>query len=179
MTSYAESTRAVFRADFGICLYAYALSYSGAQKVLRRQALRTKWAPIDLGLGEMCKDQANPFNCIGVFPQLVDSHKMAGAYARDSNINQHPQQANRPTAYTFNLKHSTRLNVDRLLQGQPPESQWPEDQKAVAAPGGVKYRVEDRKAGQRANVMPEGAVFANGETQQEPGQPGHEQAAQG
>ncbi|KAG8531344.1 uncharacterized protein KY384_002973 [Bacidia gigantensis] len=171
LSPYADTTRAVFRADFGICLYSYALSYSGAQKVLRQQAVRTKWAPIDLGMGEMCKDQAQPFNCIGVFPQLVDSHKMAGAYARDSNIDQNPKDDVREMAYTFNLKYSTRLNVDRLLRGEAPITQWPDDPEIVAAPGGTKYRVEDVQAGQTANVMPQGAVFANGEGQKTDGQP--------
>ena len=161
LSSYTEKTRAVFRADYGICLYAYALSYSGAQKVLRAQALRNKWAPIDIGLGEMCQDTANPFNCIGVFPQLIDSHKMAGTWDRDSNIGTFSHDTVREKAYTPNLIHSTRLNVDRMLKGEQPLSQWPDDPEFVPEDGGVRYRIVDVEPGKSPNIMPEGAVFAD------------------
>ncbi|KAL9104599.1 MAG: hypothetical protein Q9163_000464 [Psora crenata] len=159
LSAYGNMTRAVFRADYGICLYAYALSYSGAQKVLRAQAVRQKWAPIDLGIAEMCQDTANPTNCIGVFPQLFDSHKMAGSFDRDSNIGTFSHDDVREHAYTPNIVHSIRLNLDRLLKGEKPLSQWPEDPEPVPEPGGVRHRIVDVEIGKSPNIMPEGAVF--------------------
>ena len=166
LSSYPNTTRAVFRAENGLCLYAYALSYRGAQKILRAQALLTKWLPIDLGIGEMCADQSNPFNCIGVFPQLFDSHKMAGAMFRDSNIDRYPADKIRKTAYTANIVYSSRINVDRLLRGEEPVSQWPNDPPVEVEEGGVRHNVVELEQGKNPNIMAPNAVFQGNE--QEP-----------
>ncbi|KAL9128639.1 MAG: hypothetical protein Q9217_002735 [Psora testacea] len=164
LSSYTNMTRAVFRADYGICLYAYALSYTGAQKILRAQAIRKTWAPIDLGLGDMCKDSANTFNCIGVFPQLVDCHKTAGPMDRDSNIGNFPHDIVREVAYSPNIIYSTRLNVDRLLNGEEPLSQWHDLSDVVAEPGGVRHRIVDLEVGKAPNTIPENTDFAKLDT---------------
>ena len=161
LSSYSNTTRAIFRAKSGICLYAYALSYSGAQKMLRAQAARKTWAPIDIGLGDMCKDATDPFNCIGVFPQLIDSHKMAGSWDRDSNIGIFSHDEVREHAYTANIIHPLRLNLDKILRGEALFRQWAEDPEIVAEPGGVKHRIVDIEEGKSLNIMPEDAVFAD------------------
>lgn len=163
MSQEKDTTRAVFRADYGICLYAYALSYQGAQKVLRAQAMRHSWAPIDLAIGDMCQDQENPFNCIGVFPTLVDSHKTAGVMMRDSNIDQYPSDQVRTVAYTANMIHSVRLNQQRLLNGEEPQSQWLDDPPPQVDPGPTRHRVVDLHEGHNPNWIPDGSVFASEE----------------
>ena len=109
----------------------------------------------------MCGDQSNPFNCIGVFPQLMDSHKMAGTMDRDSNIDTYPSDQVRTRAYTANIIHSTRVNVDRLLRGEEPLSQWPDDPPNVVESGGVTHRIVEIEPGKSPNIMPAGAVFAD------------------
>lgn len=79
-SGYDNSTRVVYRASDGVCLYAYALSFRGARKLLRGQALRKTFTPIDVGIGQLCKEKG--FKCISVFPQLIDSHKAAGRLSR-------------------------------------------------------------------------------------------------
>ncbi|KAI4101041.1 MAG: hypothetical protein LQ339_005269 [Xanthoria mediterranea] len=123
---YDNSTRIVFRANNGVCLYSYALSYRGAQKMLQWQNNVKRFEPIDIGLGYQCRDDAN-FKCIAVFPQLVDSHRSAGRASRDSDISTADATQMRERGYTHNIVRSTRLNLDNLIRGGHSarvENQW-------------------------------------------------------
>ncbi|KAL8942138.1 MAG: hypothetical protein Q9216_001823 [Gyalolechia sp. 2 TL-2023] len=125
---YDNSTRIVFRAKDGVCLYAYALSFHGAQKVLRWQNKMDKFLPIDISIGNQCKNDPN-FKCIGVFPQLIDSHKPAGRQSRDSDIGTFDPNNIREKGFTNNIVRSTRLNIETLLyDGEKAkiEDQWPD-----------------------------------------------------
>ncbi|KAL2039400.1 hypothetical protein N7G274_007672 [Stereocaulon virgatum] len=126
-SGYDNSTRVVYRASDGVCLYAYALSFRGACKVLRGQALRKTFTPIDVGIGQLCKEKE--FKCISVFPQLIDSHKAAGRMSRDSDIGRFSPSEVRQKGFTYNIVHSMRLNMDRLLTGENATivRQWPDD----------------------------------------------------
>ena len=132
---YDNQTRIVYRAKRGVCLYAYALSYRGARKLLRDQATQSVFKPIDLGIGDWC-EQNHDIKCIGVFPQIVDSHKAAGRLSRDSDIGNYSPEEIRQQGYTFNIVKSTRLNVDHLLAGERDkvERQWPTDVQATGLP---------------------------------------------
>ncbi|KAL8998075.1 MAG: hypothetical protein Q9188_006172 [Gyalolechia gomerana] len=122
---YDNSTRIVFRANDGVCLYSYALSFRGAQKVLRWQNNIDKLRPIDISIGNQCKNDPK-FKCIAVFPQLVDSHKPAGRQSRDSDIGTFDPNNIRAKGYTSNIVRSTRLNVENLLSDGKIEDQWPD-----------------------------------------------------
>ena len=133
---YDNHTRVVYHANDGICLYAYALSYRGALKLLRGQALRKSFTPIDFGISEMCASDEFDFKCVGVFPQIVDSHKAAGRLTRDSDIGTYSGKEVRQRGFTFNIVHSMRLNMDRLLADKDAsiERQWPDDPVVVGQP---------------------------------------------
>lgn len=123
---YDNTTRIVFEARDGVCLYSYALSYRGAQKVLRWQNNVKRFNPIDIGIGNQCKNDPN-FKCIAVFPQLVDSHKSAGRQSRDSDIGQFDPKQIREKGFTYNIVRSTRLNIENLMnhgQDAKIEDQW-------------------------------------------------------
>ncbi|KAL8830410.1 MAG: hypothetical protein Q9170_005747 [Blastenia crenularia] len=125
---YDNTTRIVFRANNGVCLYSYALSYRGAQKMLRWQNNVKQFNPIDMSIGTQCKDDPD-FKCIAVFPQLVDSHKAAGRQSRDSDIGSFDPKNIREKGYTQNIVHSTRLNIENLIYGGRDgkiEDQWPD-----------------------------------------------------
>ncbi|KAL9609482.1 MAG: hypothetical protein Q9167_005747 [Letrouitia subvulpina] len=125
---YDNSTRIVFRANNGVCLYSYALSFRGARKVLRWQAKVKKFEPIDIGVGHHCRDDPD-FKCIAVFPQLIDTHKGPGRKSRDSDIGAFKATDIREKGFTPNIMQSTRLNIDNLIKGEDAqiEQQWPED----------------------------------------------------
>ncbi|KAL8926577.1 MAG: hypothetical protein Q9208_002904 [Pyrenodesmia sp. 3 TL-2023] len=122
---YDNSTRIVFRAHDGVCLYSYALSFRGAQKVLRWQNNISKFYPIDIGIGYQCRDDAH-FKCVAVFPQVVDSHKAAGRQSRDSDIGSFDPTKVREKGFTQNIVRSTRLNVENIMYGKAIQDQWPD-----------------------------------------------------
>lgn len=136
MTSYGNSTRIVFRAGGGLCVYAYALSFRGAQKMLLRQNTREGYAPFDLSLNNMCRNDPD-FQCLAVFPQIIDSHKAAGPENRDSDLGDMSQvKGVRKKGYTFNIVRSVRLNLKQLIMGKSEdqlELQWG-DQPEVKGP---------------------------------------------
>ena len=139
MSSYSNSTRIIFRTGSGVCLYAYALSYRGAQKLLLAQSAITKFQPIDIGIRDMCGTL--DFKCVGVFPQIIDSHKAAGGIDRDSDITEFDKMLIRTKGYTNNIVRSTRLNWNPLLAGEMEkvEVQYPEDTQEVS--GEVSMRI--------------------------------------
>lgn len=133
---YDNHTRVVYQANGGVCTYSYALSYRGALRYLRAQALRKTFTSIDVGISQMCGSKEVEFKCVGVFPQIIDSHKAAGRVSRDSDIGTFSPQEVRQKGYTFNIVHSIRLNMDRLLADKeaPIERQWPDDPLVVGQP---------------------------------------------
>ena len=133
---YNNHTRVIFRAKKGLCLYAYALSYRGARKLLRYQGASTVFRPIDFVISDWCGDP--DVKCVGVFPQIIDSHKAAGRQSRDSDIGNGDPQEIRTKGYTYNIVHSTRLNIDHLLKGEEEEieRQWPADPEVSGLPRG-------------------------------------------
>jgi len=128
--AYDSSTRAIFRAEWGVCIYAYALPYRGAAKVLCSQSARTDWMPFDVGVGQLCGED---FKCVSVSPQIVDSHKLAGRQSRDSDINVYDAEKIRPLGHAYNTVHNTKLILDRWLNDSlaEPKRQWPDDPEIV------------------------------------------------
>ncbi|KAL9048146.1 MAG: hypothetical protein Q9206_006214 [Seirophora lacunosa] len=132
-----NSTRIVYKANNGVCLYSYALSYRGAQKVLRWQNNVKEFNPIDMGIGYQCRDDPN-FKCIAVYPQVVDSHKGAGRQSRDSDIGAFDPNSIREKGFTHNIARSTRLNVENLMHGGAVENQWA-DQPTLSGPRRTRF----------------------------------------
>lgn len=134
MSAYDNSTRVVFRAGGGVCVYSYALSFRGAQKLLHHENSRTEYKPFDLSMDGLCRNNPD-FKCIGIFPQIIDSHKAAGAVNRDSDIGEIKGSEQRKTGYTFNIVRSVRINLGTLINGKwdAPKLQW-NDQPKLEGP---------------------------------------------
>ena len=144
---FDNTTRVIYEAAYGLCTYAYALSGRGAKKLLRGQSNMQTFLPIDLGMGQMCREDPS-FKCIGVFPQLIDSHKAAGRMSRDSDTDMpDPKQEHvREKAFTLNVVYSTRLNIDRLLKGNKVDQQWRQWPDAPALEGPARTRTMNRQS---------------------------------
>ncbi|KAL8787912.1 MAG: hypothetical protein Q9213_001939 [Squamulea squamosa] len=146
MTHYDNTTRIVYATDGGICLYAYALSYRGAQKILFHLSMSYYNRPVDFGIHDMCNDHSRGFRCIGVFPQMVDSHRGAGSSLKDSDISKGAMSkgddVDRKKGFSFNIVRSTRLNVEHLIdrEDQKIESQWPGEVPELEGPVKVSFR---------------------------------------
>ena len=108
-----ERTRLTYQSGGGSCIYAYALSASGAKKVLQFNSNPKKFTAFDEGLSTLCKDDPT-FKCLSVFPTLVDSHTPAGGEREGDE-----GETKWVNAHTFNILHSAQMTVDKALRGDP------------------------------------------------------------
>ncbi|EAW14616.1 uncharacterized protein ACLA_076570 [Aspergillus clavatus NRRL 1] len=123
-----ESTRYVYRANTGCCLYGYAVTYEGARKILASLSVDHLDIAVDNALGDMCGGKNRPqIQCYAPHPNLIGTHRRAGSSFKDSDIetygedNWHPSEA-------WDLVYSTKLNLHRLLAGSKTAlSQWQDD----------------------------------------------------
>lgn len=143
MSPYDNNTRIMYFSKGSICTYSYALSYRGAQKILKYLSMDVYNKPIDFGLHDMCTKASRKFKCIGVFPQLVGEAKSAGSSLKDSDI-WGVDNGDRPTGFSYNIVYSTRLNanaiIDRSLENVT--SQWPEDTPPLTGPVVPEFRTD-------------------------------------
>jgi len=150
MESHDNTTRIMYRAGLGICAYNYALSLRGAQKLLYYLSMSPYTAPYDLGMDAMCKDATRNFVCIGIFPQLVDSHRAAGPIMKDTDIGMPADDGNPKTkGFSYNVVYSTKLNVNKLLDGKRGEvdSQWPDQMLPLKGPVRTRFRTINESLG--------------------------------
>lgn len=121
---YPPQSRIVFVPGDNICSFAYALSYTGAQKALEYLGLEGQHKPFDNHLSDLCRLRANGMRCISITPSLFVHHKPKGNTNGDSDINGPGQDGVREVGFTSNILYSTRLNLRNLITGASPEKQW-------------------------------------------------------
>lgn len=141
MPKYDNSTRIVYFSKGATCTYSYALSYHGAQKLLKWLSMDIYSQPIDFGLRDMCSKAERNFKCLSVFPQLIAEHKGAGSTNKDTDIGIGGTQS-REKGFSYNIVYSTRLNADALIDGRFGDvvSQWPEDTPVLTGPIVTEFR---------------------------------------
>lgn len=141
MSKYDNSTRVIYFSKGGTCTYSYALSYHGAQKLLKWLSMDIYGKAIDFGLHDMCSKPARNFKCLSVFPQIVAEHKGAGGSNKDSDIGPGGTQS-RKKGFTYNIVHSTRMNADALIDARLDDvvSQWPDDTPTLIGPVVTEFR---------------------------------------
>jgi hypothetical protein len=115
---YPKHTRVIMRQKEGTCSLAYAVSQSGARRILYSLGLRRLDDAFDLMLRKWCEgtDGEEPHVCLGVLPQLFDHHRRKGPPDIDSDISG-PNSEYRQTAYTYNIRWSVRMNMNKILRG--------------------------------------------------------------
>lgn len=111
------ATRIVFKSGWTLGSWAYAVSYSGALKIVNELGLTNISAAFDVDLGYMCRD--GKINCISVHPPLFGSHKAAGNAAKNSDIvSSSSNDKTRQRPFTYNIAKSVRLNMHHLVYGE-------------------------------------------------------------
>lgn len=148
MSPYDNTTRLMYFTKGSTCTYSYALSFHGAQKVLKYLSMDVYNEPVDFGLAGMCSHKERGFKCIGIFPQIISDHKAAGGAVKDSDIGfDDPKggEGGRQKGFSYNIVRSTRLNVDALIDGrtEEAESQWPEEWQDLK--GGIQMEFRNEK----------------------------------
>jgi hypothetical protein len=131
-----DSTRFVYRADMGCCLYGYAVSYNGARRILGSLSVDHLEAPVDNAMSDLCAGaQGYPrIDCLAPFPNLIGTYRQAGSSTRDSDI-ENTDNAYLHGAEAWNLVYSARMNLLRVLAGAPTVlSQWKDDDVPWSSP---------------------------------------------
>ena len=118
LANFPEYTRLVHRPGSPICTYAYAVSYKGAQKLLYALSVKELRGNFDNALSWWCTDrQVVSPNCISVTPPYFYQHKsqtLVGGKNSDNGMWDPVEEK----ASTLSIRWSTRLNVERLLEGR-------------------------------------------------------------
>ena len=119
LTQYPAHTRVVSRARVNTCSLAYAVSQSGARRLLYELAVHEMSDPMDLMLRYVCDGVRGRQmgTCFTVQPQLFQHHRPVGPRARFSDISDHGDGYN-DRAVTTNIRWSSRLNLPRLVEGR-------------------------------------------------------------
>jgi hypothetical protein len=136
VTRYANHTRAVHHTAEGVCSLAYAVTQRAARQILYDLGLKKLRGPFDIMLREYCDglQGRKVRNCYTAQPQYFQHHRPIGYKSKNSDINgvgDGDDEFN-PNAHTFNIRWSTRMNMQRLVDGDTDfEDQWPDDAPAT------------------------------------------------
>ena len=124
---YPEHTRIVSYAKMGLCSLAYAVTQKGAQRVLHQMKEDRFTAAFDVMLFEWC-EHGHDNTCLTTFPQVINHHRPAGRISDDSDLRgAMDTDAVREKGETVNIRWSTMLNIDKLLDNRTDfEDQFPD-----------------------------------------------------
>lgn len=127
-----QNSRVIYSPVRGLCMFGYALSLRGAQRLLYHQSISGQAAVSDRALQRICNNRFMGFKCFAPYPTLIGTHKAAGVTAKDSDREDTSKARGgfREVAETGQIVYSTRLNMERLMMGnQSVRSQWPKETK--------------------------------------------------
>lgn len=120
---YPNHTRVVTRAHNNVCTLAYGISLVGARRFLYELAMRKISTAADIAFRDVCDgNDGRPMRkCLSVHPQLFQHHRPIAAKSSFSDIGG-AARAERgrgytTTAFTRNIRWSTRVNFPQLLDG--------------------------------------------------------------
>ncbi|KAK4541577.1 hypothetical protein LTR36_007874 [Oleoguttula mirabilis] len=116
---YPAHTRVVSRARSGTCTVGYGVSQNGARRLLYELGVHNLTSTTDLMLRTLCDgvDGRRLLTCLSVQPQLFQHHRAVGSKASYSDISEHEEEYN-PQAFTRNVRWSTRLNFEKLINNE-------------------------------------------------------------
>ncbi|KAJ5925280.1 hypothetical protein N7454_007919 [Penicillium verhagenii] len=123
-----DSTRYIYQAETGCCLYGYAVTSRGARKILASLSIDHLEIPVDNALSNMCGGiNGRPrIDCYSPSPGLIGTYKRAGPSSRDSDIETY-DASNIHEERSWNMVYSARRNVHRLVAGEKTfHNQWRE-----------------------------------------------------
>jgi hypothetical protein len=128
---HPEFTRWVHVSGGPICTFAYALSQSGARKVLFDLSVDHLLGAFDNALAGFCRDGASGnqdglrAKCISVTPPVFFHHKAKGPIIGDSDIQSIQSGGEvRQKGTTENIVWSARNNIKNMLMGLEMENQF-------------------------------------------------------
>jgi hypothetical protein len=112
----ATTTRIIYPAFAGTCTASYAISLRGARKGLYKLSMTPNNYPMDIGIRSLCQDKGFGFKCVASWPTIVGTFRPAGNSSAWSDIESYSDIAEQ--GHADGLAFSTRMNIDRLLEGK-------------------------------------------------------------
>lgn len=119
---YPNHTRIVHHAAAGSCSLGYAITQAGARRLLHDIGLFDVTAPYDMLLRQFCEGSGGRkyHVCLAMQPAIFQHHRPAGPQGADG-------KGYRDKAVTENIRYSTRMNWDVLLERRTDfEDQYPD-----------------------------------------------------
>lgn len=134
-SQYPPRTRVVHMSAAPICTFAYAVSQSGARKILYGLSVDGLHMAFDNSLAQLCRDAVYgvgrnqsgglDVKCVSVNPTIMFHHKAKGLVAAGSDIQDVGSDGSiRERGVTESIRWSTRLNLRNILTGKELESQF-------------------------------------------------------
>jgi len=119
LNDYPDYTRIVHKSEAPICVFGYAVSNRGAQKIMMALALRQQEFNLafDNALAFFCRDGFLDIKCYSVVPELFHHHRPAGNENKDSDIQGGDDTKVREKGFTENIVLSARLNMEQMILG--------------------------------------------------------------
>lgn len=125
-SNYPNYTRIVHMVGSPICTFGYAVSHRGAQKILYALSVKELRGIFDNALSWWCSDHSQDSVCIDAHPSYFYQHRAAGGSGKNSDINDGLPPMTK--GETYNIRWSTRLNLEQLVTGQTDyEDSYPDD----------------------------------------------------
>ncbi|KAI3292861.1 CAZyme family GT25 [Penicillium roqueforti] len=124
-----DSTRFIYRAEMGCCMFGYAVTTKGARNILSALSIDHLDKPVDDALSELCAgaNGRRKIECWAPFPNLIGTYRKAGSAARDSDIESN-NVAEFHEELAWNMVYSTRRNIHQLVASEEiVYSQWKDE----------------------------------------------------
>lgn len=122
-----HTTRVVYQPVGGCCSYAYALSHTGAQKMLYHLSYSHFDDPFDIGQANLCERGRKgeiEFVCVSVYPALIHT---AFGVENDMSYTTEPRKDREEKKGTWtapNLVFGVRANMRNMIEGKELVGQW-------------------------------------------------------
>ncbi|KAJ6189226.1 hypothetical protein N7519_004134 [Penicillium mononematosum] len=140
-----DSTRFIYRAEMGCCMFGYAVTTRGARSILSALSIDHLDKPVDDALSELCAgaNGRHKIECWAPFPNLIGTYRKAGSASRDSDI-ENNNAADFHEEQAWNMVYSTRRNIHQLVAGEETDEDVPWSSRAIERkefvyPGGYLF----------------------------------------
>lgn len=138
LRTYPNHTRAVHHTAENVCTLAYAVSQRAARQILYDVGLKALENPFDIMLRKYCDglNGRKVRNCYTAQPSYMEHHRAAGKASKGSDIHdlegQEEGEVENTNPYTFNIRWSTMLNLQKLVDGDSDfVDQYPDDREGM------------------------------------------------
>jgi hypothetical protein len=138
LRTYPNHTRAISHTAENVCTLAYAVSQRAARQILFDVGLRALENPFDIMLRKYCDGLGGRKvrNCYSAQPSYMAHHRAAGEASKSSDIHdtegQEEGEVENTDAYTFNVRWSTKMNLQKLVDGETDYAdQWPDEREGM------------------------------------------------